>query len=347
MKKTLVFLFLILSIPSVKIEGQTPGLKVFFRVQSRESLLLPDVKILLKDLTAGTQSEYYSNDSIMSEFDLSFNKEYEFDFIHPDYYEKSVVIRTDVPRRFMSERYSLEIEITLDRNCENDPEKRKVIYKPIGRIEFNRNKKKFDYDVPYTIRMGERYNERKNERCDLVAEEERMRKKLLKLEAAANENPEKYAELKRMEEQLKAIAILQQKTYEKQKEESLEEIRQEKEALLARAREEEKLKQASKTESELAIYKNKGNKFDETQPQIYIFPRSGWPSELANYILHPETYKPRPIGTFTYDLTKGRSDFYVFDAEELRKKFPEQFQKAFPNWDYIVETNKKFREENK
>ncbi|MBT3424218.1 MAG: hypothetical protein HN431_15560, partial [Bacteroidetes bacterium] len=40
-------------------------------------------------------------------------------------------------------------------------------------------------------------------------------------------------------------------------------------------------------------------------------------------------------------------EFFIEDVPELREKFPTQFEKAFDNWDYIVDTYSKYLEDNK
>ncbi len=339
-----IFLFICLTFIGITIPGNVfaqKSLRVEFKIQSRTSLNLNDIRIILKSKNSVEKTENYSVDTLPTVYELDYNDIYLVSFDHPDYYDKSIEINTYLSRKYAGEKYSLEIEVTMDNNCEQNPDVHRVIYKPIGRIEFNRSKKKFDYDAAYTFRMGERYDKRRKERCELVAEAERFRKKLQKLEAAGVNDPGKRMELKRQEEQLAALEKLQAQVITKQKEESLEEIK------LEQKKETDKIasnENKNKIEKDKAVVREP--LFDEKQQQIHIFPKAGWPSEVANSILD-DKYKPRPIGTFTYDLSKGRTDFYVPDAEELRKKFPEAFEKAFPNWDYIVETNTKYKNKNK
>jgi hypothetical protein len=58
-------------------------------------------------------------------------------------------------------------------------------------------------------------------------------------------------------------------------------------------------------------------------------------------------YNAKAIGTYAYTQQEDKKEFFIEDVPELREKFPTQFEKAFDNWDYIVDTYSKYLEDNK
>ncbi|MFC2114624.1 hypothetical protein ACFLRI_04680, partial [Bacteroidota bacterium] len=97
------------------------------------------------------------------------------------------------------------------------------------------------------------------------------------------------------------------------------------------------------------IRTNKANKaevFDQSNAFIYLQPKNSWPSELRSYILNP-SYQAKAIGTYAYTEQEAKKEFFIEDVPELRKKFPKQFETAFQNWDYIVETYTNYQQDSK
>jgi len=82
--------------------------------------------------------------------------------------------------------------------------------------------------------------------------------------------------------------------------------------------------------------------FDDSKEFIYLKPKHSWPSELQKYLEDPY-YIPRAIGTFAYTLDENKKEFFIENVDELRLKFPKQFEEAFPGWDYVVEKCRKFK----
>lgn len=339
--------------------SQESGLRVILKLQSKESLVLPGVNIICTDQNTNISTTKISVDTLTNDLLLNLNTTYIIEFKNPKYYNKSVEINTDVPRKFMDKIYLIEMEITMDFNCEQNPNFADIIYKPIGRIEFNRSKQKFDYDNNYSFKMSARYTDRKQKRCALVHEKERTQKRIEKLEEKAKEKEDKEVLAQIEAEKLKIAELEAQLNLEieTQKKESLDEataialeeqkkIEQKQLELDKRKkREEEELAEKLAEQKKQEELKNAPT-FDEKQKNIFIYPASAWASELAGHINDPE-YKPKPIGTFTYDITKSRNEFYVKDVEELRTKFPDQFNKAFKNWDYVYETQMKYKNSQK
>ena len=87
-----------------------------------------------------------------------------------------------MPKKKADKSYLIELEVAMDENCEGSPNLADVIYRPIGRVHYNKSKSKFDYDKDYTFRMGARYDDRRRKRCALVAEKLRAQKKIEKLQ---------------------------------------------------------------------------------------------------------------------------------------------------------------------
>ena len=86
--------------------------------------------------------------------------------------------------------------------------------------------------------------------------------------------------------------------------------------------------------------------FDQSKDFIFLESKNSWPSELRNYILN-SAYNAKAIGTYAYTQQEDKKEFFIEDVPELREKFPTQFEKAFDNWDYIVDTYSKYLEDNK
>jgi hypothetical protein len=159
-------------------------------------------------------------------------------------------------------------------------------------------------------------------------EEERIRKEA---EESAREKAEEDARIK-----AKAEAEAKAKAEEEER------IRKEAEES---AREEAEVAATKKTEKKHAFLHpediRKTETFDQTKEFIFLEAKNSWPSELRKYILNP-SYRAKAIGTYAYTQQEAKQEFFISDVPELREKFPKQFDEAFGNWDYIVDTYSKY-----
>lgn len=320
-------------------------LETIIKLSSKQELVMNNVIVTITNQQTNEQQQYTTVDTIVNSYILELNQDYLIEFRHPAYYSKSIIINTNLPKKKSRDVYKIEIDVSMDENCEQNPNFADIIFKPIGRIEFNRSKTKFDYDREYTFRMGSRYDDRRKKRCAIVAEQERARKRIEKLSNKRNADTSIVRQIKEEEQRIANLEKRKAEQIHIFKEESEKEIGA---VVLAEKEKKEKsrIAEEKKKEEELEAKKlaeTRTPKFDETQPRIYIYPMHSWPSELAEYVLRPEDYKRKPIGTFTHDLQKSRKEFYIEDVEELRTKFPKQFNQAFKNWDYVYETNMKYK----
>ncbi len=317
-----ILLLILLTLSVVKTNAQQDyRLKVLLKLQSLENLNIKGIKIEITQKNSSSPEVMYSTDTLDNYVSLELDKEYTIHFSHPKYYSKSIEIDTRVPKKKKTQNFMFEIEVAFDKNCENNPRFAKIIDEPIGRLDYNRNKNNFYYDNRYTFKMGEKYENLKKARCKIAKEINKNKRKAEKL-AKRNADIEKIKELQAEQEKLLAQQTLI--------------INPEKKVVTKSSKKKPKEKVITvKKQTEKIV-------FDKNQKVIHIFPKHSWPSELTNSILE-ENYKPKPIGTYTYDLRKGRKDFFVRDAKELRKAFPDEFNKAFGNWDYIVKTNTNYK----
>ncbi|MEA3495653.1 MAG: hypothetical protein U9R42_06415 [Bacteroidota bacterium] len=318
--KILLLIFFTLSVVKTNAQ-QDYRLKVLLKLQSLENLNIKGIKIEINQRNGNSNEIVYSTDTLDNYISLELDKEYTIHFSHPKYYSKSIEIDTRVPKKKKTQNFMFEIEVAFDKNCENNPRFAKIIDVAIGRLDYNRNKNNFYYDNRYTFKMGEKYETLKKLRCKIAKEIEKNKRKTEKL-AKRNADIAKMKELQAEQEKLLAQQSLI--------------INPEKKVVSKSSKKKPKEKVATVKKQPKKIV------FDKNQKEIHIFPKHGWPSELANSILE-ENYKPKTIGTYTYDLRKGRKDFFVSDADELRKAFPDEFNKAFDNWDYIVKTNTNYK----
>jgi hypothetical protein len=291
------------------------------------------------------------------EIKLDLNTAYHIEIRHHDFYTKSVEVETEVPRKHLHKSFELILEFLLKKNCDNDPQKHLITKEPMGRVTFDKHLKKFQYDFDFTYRMEAKYEEERKTRCRIAEEmrreakrQEEERQKALKL---AEKQAAEQAELERLaaekaridsiqaaeaQKEADRLAMIEQKRQDREAEE--ERIRLENER--KRLERSERLAEQKRLEEEAKEAKAREPKFDETKDRIYIYPKNSWPSKLATSIREPGT-DVGAIGTFTYSITEGVKEFFVEDAEELKQKFPEEFAKAFPRWDYIVEVNMKYK----
>lgn len=224
----------------------------------------------------------------------------------------------------------------------------------MGRVVYNRNSGIFEYDLKYTNKMEALYEEMRSKRCELAAKVRKAQKLAIDMGDSAKmavKKAEITAELEQLtidistleegiteygQKDLESKNIVAQKRQERDKQREEQVVVNQKSVVDSTIKDTSLATLASDSnQNEIA---DNTPKFDEKKARIFIFPRHGWPSELANY-LQGSNYTGLPIGTFSYDLTESRKNIYVEDAEELRKKFPVEFDQAFKNWDYIVKMN--------
>ena len=355
--KNLVAISILLCLSTFTVNAQdTNHINAKITVDSWENSKLNDAEVIYTDLinrisrTETTVLGY-------CELKLDLNTSFLIEIKHPDYYTKSIEVETDVPRKQLHKSHSLILEILLKKNCDEDPAKAQITADPIGRVKFDKGRKEFQYDFDFTFRMEARYEEERKLRCRIAAElqkeakrqaEERLKAlKLAEKNAAEKAEQDKLAAEKARIDSLQLaanlkeaerLAMVDQKRLDRQAED--EKIKQENEKF----RQERAAREAEdrRLAEEVKEAKKREPKFDDTKELIFIYPKNSWPSKLANSIQEPNT-EVGPIGTFTYTITEGVKEFYIEDAEELRQKFPEEFDKAFPKWDYIVEVNNKYK----
>lgn len=325
-------------------------------VDSWENPKFNDAIIIYTDLI-DKKTKIDSTKNGLSTIKLKLNTTYLIEIKHPNFYTKAIEVETDVPRKQLHKSHTLILEILLKKNCDGDASKAEITPDPIGRVKFDKGQKEFQYDFDFTYQMEARYETERKLRCQIAEElrkeakrQEEERIKALKLaEKTAAEKAEQdrlAAEKARIdsiqfaetEQEIDRLVMVEQKRLERENEaqqnkEDNEKFRQER----AEREAEEKRLAAEKIEA-----KKREPKFDETKEYIFIYPKNSWPSKLATSILEPGS-DVGSIGTFTYTITEGVTEFFIEDAEELRLKFPEEFEKAFPRWDYIVEVNTKYK----
>lgn len=378
----ILLLFLFSSVAAVysQTSGNDAGfLNATIRVYNINKERLTGINLIYTDMeTNQVLRKKTENGSAFIQFPL--NKTFLLVVSSNMYYTKTIEINTNIRRMGNTPGFYSDIEITLLENCENNPARSNILEYPIGKIIYNDQKTKFEYDFAYTSEMADLYMSRYEERCK-KPEEELKEEQIAqvpedkKKEANNNENQPVRKERKKQKE----TAVVEQTPVEQneysiskneEKEEKQSKITQQEEAPNTLSTEtisaptEEKpsiessseIKPASKTVSVADTVANqsvtpqhtyqpvskKPEVFDQNKEFIYLQPKNSWPSELREYLLNPN-YKPRAIGTFAYTQQEVKKEFYIDDVVELREKFPVQFDQAFKNWDYLVELYSKYR----
>nr|MBC8342378.1 hypothetical protein [Bacteroidota bacterium] len=308
------FCLLCLCIPITNVYAQdTNYIKANITVDSWENPKFNDAVVRYTDIFSN-ESKADTTKKGLCIVKLNLNTTYLIAVSHPEFYTKSIEVETDVPRKQLHKSHTLFLEIILKKNCDENPAKVELTPDPIGRVKFNRGDKEFQYDYEFTYLMEAKYEEERKLRCRIAEElrkeakrQEEERLKALKLaEKMASEKAERdrlLAEKARIDsiqmatakQESDRLAMIEQKRLEREAEEKRikeenEKFRQERAAREAEERRlAEERKQAKKREP----------RFDETKEFIFIYPKHGWPSALANSILEPGS-EIGPIGTFTY-----------------------------------------------
>jgi len=328
----------------------TLGINAELRIDSREKGMIDGAYIYATNLNTYEAKGVKSSKGKAILY-LQLNHLYLVEVSHPGFYKKSIHIETKVGKKDIVNS-QIEIDIILKKNCENDTAIGVIMEQAMGRVVYNKSSGKFEYDLKFTNKMEALYEEMRIKRCEL-ADKVRKAQKLAVDMGDSAKMATKQAEITAEMNQLAIDIALFEEGIKKYGDKDLESKN-----IVAFKPEEEKPKEdsviiaamiisdtatkdtviMSQASDTNIIDSEKTEKFDEKQPRIFIFPRHGWPSELANY-LKGSDYTGMPIGTYTYDLTKSRTSIYIEDADELRKKFPIEFDQAFKNWDYIVKMN--------
>ncbi|MFC2114065.1 hypothetical protein ACFLRI_01805 [Bacteroidota bacterium] len=355
MRSSISFLIILL-IASIRVFSQdTNYILAKITVDSWENPRFNDAIVIWTDIISREQKIDTTQEGLC-ELKLNLKTSYLLEVRHPDFYTKAIEVETGVPKKELHKAHTLYLEVLLKKNCDENPAKAKITDEPIGRVAFDKNQKKFQYDYDITYKMGEKYEEIRKERCRLVEERKKEAKRLADEQEKARKLAEKqaaeFAEQQRvvaekaridsiyaaekMKEQDQLAEINQKRIEREEQEQRLKE--EEERFRLERENREAEERRLAEEEKEA---KKREPKFDENRETIFIYPKNSWASTLANSISDPGEERGA-IGTFTYSITEGRTDFYVEDAEELRQKFPKEFDNAFPNWDYVVDVNMKY-----
>jgi len=412
-------------------------------------------------------------------FRLGLNKKYLIMVSGYGYYNKTIEVNTEVKSIGNYPAFYTEIEVTLFDNCEKNASRSNILEHPIGRIKYNNQKTKFEYDFAYTAEMTEIYMQRVEERCnkaekentqlttatpdknkesqtkpdnikqnpknetekqetviekvektkvekskpdkpvseqkkqeDVVAKVEKIKEEkskpdkpvseqkkqedvvakvektkeekpkpdkpvteqkkqedvVAKVEKTKEEKPKPDKPVTEQKKQEDVVAKVEKTKVEKEKPEKpvTESIKVEPETvkiteptssvLTLESKEEtfetnKSIKEESKPiksqEADKEKYYIKPTKapvFDQSRPFIYIQPKNSWPSELRLQLLD-SNYQSKAIGTYAYTANEIKKEFYIEDVEELRQKFPDEFNAAFKNWDYLVELYSNYKKQ--
>lgn len=238
---------------------------------------------------------------------LKLDKEYLIVVSHKDYYTKSITINTELMRYANHTAFYSNIDVYLNENCEKDPAKSHIFDFPVGKIIYNNIRQSFEYDNSYTNAMMEAYNIIVAQRCHTIV--------------TKSDDFDLFDHSRTIEYLSKKTVDTNHDVVKESAIDSFEEV----------PLKEDKIRPIV---------------IDHSREFIYLQPRHSWPSELRNFILNND-YSPRPIGTFAYTEHEVVKDFYIHDVTEIRKKFPKEFDKAFPNWDYVFDTYSLYKEKEK
>jgi len=274
------------------------------------------------------------------------NSLYLLEVSHTGFYSKAIHIETNIGKNNSLSDTKIIVQIILKKNCESDSIAGIIMSEAMGRVSFNRNTAKFEYDLKYTNKMEAIYEDIRTKRCDLAAKVKKAQKLAVEMGDSAKMAERKTEIEAEMAQLAKEIALLEEgvKIFGEKdlraKDIALNDKTEPDSTIAMNVESGNNIVFADSfsTSDSIKKQKTRTSKFDERKPYIFIYPRHGWPSELAKYLKEPN-YAGASIGTFSYDLTESRKDIFIEDAEELRKKFPTEFNQAFPNWDYIVQVN--------
>lgn len=337
MRASKYFLFLSIFLFSEYLSAQedTNAILALITVDSWEKPKISGARIACTNLNT-MEAKGTKTTNGLARLYLSFNTLYVIEVSYPGFYKKAIHVETTIGKKDILPNMTVNIEFLLKKNCENDSMEGTIMNEAMGRITYNKHNRQFEYDTRYTYRMENIYEDIRKKKCELAAKVRRAQKIAVEMGDSAK-NTAKIAELKAELEQL-AVEInkLEQgvrEYYEKDlKDKNVASFSGK---ITASA---DTVTASDTTSSE--DWKKVKPKFDEKKPYIFIFPRHGWPSELANY-LQDSSYNAHSIGYFCYSLNEEKREIYIEDAAELREKFPAEFDKAFYNWDYIVNVNKR------
>lgn len=333
------FSFLLFWIFFIKLYGQedSSNILAIVTVDSWEKQKINGAHIFCTDMNT-YEAKGTTTVSGIARIYLNLNTLYLLEVSYPGYYKKAIYVETNTGKKNIPSSLTISIEILLKKNCENDTLEGVIMNEAMGRITYNNFSGKFEYDTRYTYRMENIYEDLRKKRCELAGKIRQAQKIAIEMGDSAK-NTEKVAQL---EAELERLAVEINKLETSVKEYAEKDLNEKIESFNGIKNKQTTGSDTSRQNVSTSSdeWKKVKPKFDETKPYIFIFPRHGWPSELQRF-LQDSNYISQPIGTFCYSLNDEKKDIYIEDASELRQKFPNEFNKAFYNWDYIVNMNNK------